>query len=74
MLKKLAERLKAQQLEFIITPELCVRVAELGYDPQYGARPMKRIIQERIENLISQRLLEGRLRKGDRVEVRAEEI
>ena len=74
MLKKLAERLKAQQLEFIITPELCVRVAELGYDPQYGARPMRRVIQERIENLISQRLLEGRLRKGDRVEIKAEEI
>jgi ATP-dependent Clp protease ATP-binding subunit ClpA len=35
---------------------------------------MRRVIQERIENLISQRLLEGRLRKGDRVEIKAEEI
>ena len=44
------------------TPEAVAAVAEQGYDPLYGARPLRRVIQNQIEDAVSERMLEG----GDR--------
>ncbi|MEK9138491.1 MAG: hypothetical protein AAB393_15305, partial [Bacteroidota bacterium] len=41
----------------------------LGYDPTYGARPLKRVIQKHIVNLLSQKILEGEFGEGDTVEI-----
>ena len=51
-------------------------LAEEGYDPTYGARPLKRVIQRRLQDPIAMAILEGRLRDGDtaRVEVRDGEL
>ena len=45
-------------------------LVDVGYDPAYGARPLKRAIQQHIENPLAQALLEGRFTSGDIVEVR----
>ncbi len=53
-----------------ITAEATALLAEEGYDPVFGARPLKRVIQRRLQNPIAMELLEGRFSDGDTVEVR----
>jgi ATP-dependent Clp protease ATP-binding subunit ClpB len=48
------------------------KLAEAGYDPVYGARPLKRAIQQRIENPLAQEILQGNLAPGDTVKVDVE--
>lgn len=74
MLNGLNKRLAEQKINLVITPELVERIAELGYDPEYGARPMRRVIQDKIEDLISRKLLDESLQKGESVEIKAKEI
>jgi ATP-dependent Clp protease ATP-binding subunit ClpB len=44
-------------------------LADKGYDPVYGARPLKRVIQRELQNPLAQQILEGRIRDGDTVHV-----
>ena len=50
------------------------KVAELGYEPEFGARPMRRVIQDKIESRIAQKILEQDLKRGDFIEIKAEEL
>ena len=50
------------------------RLAQLGFDPQMGARPMERTIQEKIEDILAKKLLSGELKKGDSITFRAKDI
>jgi ATP-dependent Clp protease ATP-binding subunit ClpA len=54
-------------LEF--TAEAKERLATIGYDPIYGARPLKRIIQKHVMNTLSEKLLSGSVAEGDTVEI-----
>ena len=45
------------------------RIADMGFDPVYGARPLKRIIQKNIENPLSMEILEGKIKEGDKISV-----
>jgi len=75
MLQKLNKRLvQGRGIQFVITEELAEKVAELGYTPEFGARPMNRVIQDRIENKIAKKILAGELRRGDAIEMKPEEI
>lgn len=75
MLQKLNQRLvHGRGIQLVITDELAKKVAELGYNPEFGARPMNRVIQDRIENKIAKKILSGQLRKGDAIELKTEEI
>jgi len=69
MLQKLKKNLKEKEVEFIITPGLKEKIVELGYDPTFGAREMRRVIQDKIENVLASALLSGQLKRGDRVEI-----
>ncbi|MFC1629667.1 AAA family ATPase [Patescibacteria group bacterium] len=69
MLKKLEKNLEEKGIEFVITKPLKEKIVELGYDPTFGARHMKRVIQNKIENVLALSLLSGELKKGDRVEI-----
>lgn len=51
------------------TTELIKRIAELGYQPEFGARPMNRVIQDNVENKIAEAILSGRLKAGDVMEI-----
>jgi len=62
---RLARRLAERQLTLELTPRLRARLAEVGYDPQYGARPLKRTIQRLVLDPLSRRILEGDLQPGD---------
>ena len=74
MLKGLAKRLAQKDIMFVISDNLVKKVAELGYEPQFGARPMQRVIQDRIESKLAEKMLSGEIKRGDRVEFRVEDI
>jgi ATP-dependent Clp protease ATP-binding subunit ClpB len=65
----LRERLSERDMEFELTPEALDQLAEVGYDPVYGARPLKRAIQQRIENPLAESILRGQFKPGDKVTV-----
>ncbi len=65
--KRLAER----GIELVLSDEARTLLGNLGYDPTYGARPLKRVIQKRLVDPLALALLEGRFSAGDRVEVEA---
>jgi ATP-dependent Clp protease ATP-binding subunit ClpB len=64
---KLRELLAARGIALDLTPAALELLAAEGYDPLYGARPLKRVIQRRLQNPIALELLEGRFAEGDRI-------
>ena len=74
LLKSLAVRLKEQGYMFNPTQEITDYVAEIGFDPQFGARPMERVIRDKVENTIARKILEGSIKKGIEFSLTAEDI
>jgi ATP-dependent Clp protease ATP-binding subunit ClpB len=72
-LGKLRERLAERRIELELTEAAKETLAEAGWDPAYGARPLKRAIQRLVENPLALRLLEGDFADGDTVLVDAED-
>jgi ATP-dependent Clp protease ATP-binding subunit ClpC len=66
---KVAERLKDHHITLGTTPEARARLADMGYNPEMGARPLRRVIQTEVEDALSEALLEGRIHDGERVQV-----
>jgi ATP-dependent Clp protease ATP-binding subunit ClpC len=66
-LDKVAERLKEHELALTATPEALAALADLGYDAEFGARPLRRIIQQKVEDPLSDRVLGGDFQNGDAV-------
>lgn len=64
---KLAERIAAQDITFEVTPAALEAIAQAGFDPVYGARPLKRAVQDKLENPVARLLLEGRAAPKDKV-------
>jgi ATP-dependent Clp protease ATP-binding subunit ClpC len=73
MLKRVQKQLESQGLGIELTPEAKILLAEKGYDPQLGARPLRRAIQRQIEDPVSERLLIKEVRAGEIVVVDAED-
>ncbi|MGA8752311.1 ATP-dependent chaperone ClpB [Candidatus Deferrimicrobium sp.] len=69
MLRELNVRLSDRKITIALTPAAKVRIAEIGFDPAYGARPLRRALQKRVEDPFAMRILEGEFREGDRVAV-----
>ena len=66
----LCRRLRQQRdLELVFSPEALARLVQIGFDPVYGARPLKRALQTEIENPLAQVILAGSYTAGERVEV-----
>ncbi len=70
---KVAERLQEHEIKLMPTEAAIDLLADLGYDKEYGARPLKRIIQNKIEDKLSDGLLSGEFNDGDTVVVDIEE-
>jgi len=66
---ELAKRLKEQGLELEVTPEAKKYLAVAGFDPQFGARPLKRVINEELIDEIALQLIENKLKAGQTVKV-----
>ncbi|KAH8308536.1 hypothetical protein KR044_006514 [Drosophila immigrans] len=65
----LAERLSARRLDLQVTDAAKGWLAERGYEPAYGARPLRRLIQKAIGDALAKKLLAGEVRDGDTVQV-----
>jgi len=72
-LGRLMKRLADQKLELVVTEEAKQHLAEAGYDPVYGARPLKRAIQRDLLDPLSMDLLAGRFKEGDTIHADAQE-
>jgi ATP-dependent Clp protease ATP-binding subunit ClpB len=68
-LDRLRARLGAKRIELEVEDEAKRLLAEAGYDPVYGARPIKRTIQQSLESEIARRLLDGRIEEGKRLAI-----
>jgi ATP-dependent Clp protease ATP-binding subunit ClpB len=66
---RLMHRLEARRLELAVTPDARRWLAERGYDPIYGARPLRRLMQHEIDDRLATALLAGEVRDGDLVRV-----
>ena len=69
MMKDLHKRLQEQEISMEVTPEAKEKLVEEGYDPAYGARPLRRTIQRLVEDPLAEDLLQGRYKAGDTVKV-----
>ena len=74
MLNSLSRRLREQGYEFRPTQELAQYVAEAGFEPQFGARPMQRVIQDKVESAIAKKILDGEVEKGKEFSVGIDEL
>jgi ATP-dependent Clp protease ATP-binding subunit ClpB len=70
---RLDDRLEEQDIRLTLTPEAREKIADEGYDPAYGARPLKRVIQKRIQDPLAMEMLTGAVKPGDDVEVTVED-
>ncbi len=64
-LERLRARLTERRISLFVTPAALRHLGERGYDPAYGARPLKRLIQQEIETPMARQLVKGELRDGD---------
>ena len=69
---KLNDRLADQQIRCELTPAAKAAIVDAAYDPQYGARPLRRYVQHTVETMLSKRLLRGDVTPGQTVTVDAE--
>ncbi|KPV52561.1 Clp protease ClpB, partial [Kouleothrix aurantiaca] len=68
-LGRLRKLLAERKITLALTDAARARLGDEGYDPIYGARPLKRVIQQRLQNELALRLLQGEFREGDTIEV-----
>ena len=68
-LNLLKSRIKDKNIEIEFTDSAISQIAELGFDPQFGARPLKRVIQKEIENKLAIEMLEGKILTGKKIEI-----
>ncbi len=72
-LEKVAERLKEHNLKLVATEEALSLLSEQGYDAEFGARPLRRVIQQKVEDPLSDKVLSGEFVNGDTVKVEVNE-
>jgi ATP-dependent Clp protease ATP-binding subunit ClpB len=65
----LEARLKERDIKFSISDAALDKIGEMGFDPVYGARPLKRSIQQELENPLAQAILSGKFSAGDTIQV-----
>ena len=63
---------ESQQIELSLLPEAADWLAEKGYTPIYGARPLRRVIQTHIENVLAEKILTGEIKAGDHIKLELE--
>jgi ATP-dependent Clp protease ATP-binding subunit ClpC len=68
-LDKVALRLTEHELVLTATEEALAELAELGYDSEFGARPLRRVIQQKVEDPLSDKLLSGEFQNGNSITV-----
>ena len=72
-LNRLRERLEAKGIELEIDDDVLSFITELGYNPSYGARPLKRVIQKELESQIAKYILKGKYKEGSTIKIESKE-
>ena len=67
LLAKIIKQLEEKGIEFSAAPEAVAELAELGFDPKFGARPLRRVIQEHVNDALANYLLRGEIKRRDKV-------
>jgi ATP-dependent Clp protease ATP-binding subunit ClpB len=70
-LKRLQKRLAERNIELVLTESAKEFLAKEGYDPLYGARPLKRVIVQRLENPLALKIISGEIKEGEKISVDA---
>ena len=73
MIKSSIERLKSRDIEVEVSKELKKHIAKKGFDKAYGARPLRRAIQNLIEDKLAEEILDGNVQDGDKIKLTYEE-
>ena len=68
------ERMKGARIHIEVTDELLDFIVENGYEPEFGARPMRRVIQQTVEKILSEKILRGEALPGSTVRFTTEEL
>jgi ATP-dependent Clp protease ATP-binding subunit ClpB len=68
-LRDLVARLKDRQLTVEFTDAAKKQLMDEGYDPSFGARPLKRVIQQRLENKLATEIIAGKITEGDHIKI-----
>lgn len=75
MITKMVTTIKENKgVDVVVSPPAIEKLASLGFDPQMGARPMARVIEEKLENLLATKILSGELKNGDSTTISENEI
>ena len=69
LLKKVDKKLSERNIKLYVTQNMMEYILEKGYDPEFGARPLRRVIEQSVEDAIAESLLSGQVKDGDKVEV-----
>jgi len=72
MFLNIAKNLKEKEIDFLITENLKEKIVALSYKPEFGAREMRRVMQDTVENSIAKALLSDKITKGDTIEINPE--
>ncbi len=67
MLRSISQRLTERNIHLSYTDEVVAKLAKMGFDAEYGARPLRRLMQQTVEDKLSEEILEGSVRLGDEV-------
>ncbi|KEF36452.1 ATPase family protein associated with various cellular activities (AAA) [Schinkia azotoformans MEV2011] len=67
MANELTKRLKEQDIDFALSDAAKEKIANEGFDPEYGARPLRRALQKQVEDRLSEELLKGTIQKGHKI-------
>ena len=73
MLSSLTDRLNANEISVEFDDEAVKKIAKKGFDPVYGARPLRRAIQNDIEDMLSEMIIDGSVKKSDSITVTVED-
>ena len=74
MLQEVNKTLEPQQIVVSLAPDALKQIVRMGYDPQFGARPMRRMIQKTVENTIAEKILRQEIRPGDHVVLNSHDL
>ena len=73
MLKTVADRMESMGIHLEASDEAVKELAREGFDPQYGARPLRRAIQSKVEDAVAEKMLDGTLKTGDTAKLAVED-
>ena len=67
-LKEVKDRLKDKNMDLLLSPEVLKFLIDKGYDPVFGARPLKRTVQRYVENVLAEEILSGKFQEGEKIQ------